>query len=527
MDKQKLIIEPQSSQLKTPLLSVIPALRKTSLFVLLTTGLVLLNACGGPSEQDDDLVGSSSSSSNSSNSSSSSSSSGTINGPLTVQEDDDALCLLEGVTESLHDGFTGSGYANSENAPDTGLVWHVNADQAGAVDITFRYANGSASSRPATLHINGARVYNLDFPSSDDWTVWRDAPISVNLDYGYNTISLLSKQVEGLANIDAMELRGLGLTEGNCASARINGASSLSITTKSQFEAETFTRGADYIAAFDWSFGDSSFASGQSVSHQYTTPGMHTVQLTITDKQGEQSVVQKSFNVLEGAGLSRVFIAGDSTVSTYTDTSSPNDQAGWGQMLHEQFSEQVSVFNHAIGGRTARRFIDEGRLDAVWNEIQAGDYFLVQFGTNDGHKTATYTIDGQSIPYYLEPNTDFKTWLQKYVDGANSRGVKLVFVTPPPRNSAYCTGGNGTGGHAQAMREFAESAGIPLVDLNAKSVSYLKSICPAPTPEDFFLLRADGSVDGTHFQEHGARTLSSMVADGLAEANLPISQHRK
>ena len=39
----------------------------------------------------------------------------------------------------------------------------------------------------------------------------------------------------------------------------------------------------------------------------------------------------------------------------------------------------------------------------------------------------------------------------------------------------------------------------------------------SPSPPDFFLERADGTVDGTHFQERGARKLASFVADGLRE----------
>jgi lysophospholipase L1-like esterase len=222
-----------------------------------------------------------------------------------------------------------------------------------------------------------------------------------------------------------------------------------------------------------------------------------------------------------------VYIAGDSTVSTYADTASPNDQAGWGQMLAEHYTDLVTVENRAIGGRTARRFIDEGLLDAIWEDIAAGDYLLVQFGTNDGHTSATYEIDGQEIPYYLDPDTDFKDYLKFYIDGAEERGVQLVFVTPPPRNSAYCTGGNGTGAHAQAMRELAQAEGIPLADLNEKTVSYLMAICPSPTPEDFFFIRSDGSVDGTHFQENGARIMSGFVADGIAEAGLPLSGYEQ
>jgi lysophospholipase L1-like esterase len=209
------------------------------------------------------------------------------------------------------------------------------------------------------------------------------------------------------------------------------------------------------------------------------------------------------------------FLAGDSIVQTYADTPSSTDQAGWGQMLGAFFDANVSVVNRAIGGRTARRFIDEGRLDAVVDELEPGDYLLVQFGTNDGNRTATYELDGATIPYFLEPGTDFKAYLQRYVDAALGRGAIPVLVTPTPRNSAYCTGGNGTGGHAAAMRELAEADGVALVDLNARAVDYLRAICPAPTPEDFFLLRADGSVDGTHFQENGARILASFVADEL------------
>jgi lysophospholipase L1-like esterase len=222
-----------------------------------------------------------------------------------------------------------------------------------------------------------------------------------------------------------------------------------------------------------------------------------------------------------------VYLAGDSTVSKYTDTASPNDQAGWGQMLHERLDDLATVDNRAVGGRTSRRFIEEGYLDKILASIKPGDYLLVQFGTNDSNKTATYTFNGQTTPYYLDPATDFKTYLRKYVQGARDHQATPVLVTPPPRNSAYCTGGNGTGSYAAAMRELGQSDAVAVVDLNQKAVDYLKAICPSPTPEDFFLVKADGSVDGTHFQEHGARVLAGFVADGIREAKLPLARHLK
>ncbi|WP_437726341.1 rhamnogalacturonan acetylesterase [Sorangium sp. So ce861] len=223
-----------------------------------------------------------------------------------------------------------------------------------------------------------------------------------------------------------------------------------------------------------------------------------------------------------------VYIAGDSTVQTYVN--SPVHQAGWGQMLGEFFDARVHIENRAIGGRTARRFIDEDRLADILDDIQRGDYLLVQFGTNDSNRTATYEHDGATIPYYLDPATDFKSYLEQYITGAQARDAIPVLVTPPPRRS--CTGdshdfGNGLAAHAQAMRELGGELDVPVIDLNEKTLAHLNSIGCVAAGEDFFLVRADGSVDGTHFNETGARTMAGFVADGTADAGLLLAQYRK
>lgn len=223
-----------------------------------------------------------------------------------------------------------------------------------------------------------------------------------------------------------------------------------------------------------------------------------------------------------------VYIAGDSTVSTYADTASPRDQAGWGQMLHEYYDNRVTVDNRARGGRTALWFALEGEADRILSKIKPGDYFLIQFGTNDSHPTATFTVNGRTYQRYADPNTDFKKHLmQYYVTPTRQRGAIPVLVTPPPRNSAYCTGGNSLARWAQAMRELGAANGVAVVDLNQKTVDHLIRICPPPTPENFFMIRPDGSVDGTHFQENGARIMAGFVAEGIAEAGLDLAAYEK
>lgn len=446
---------------------------------------------------------------------------------VTLQESDPATCQVDGLVESEHQGYTGAGYANLDNTPGAGMVWHLVAEQEGRYDLTLYYANGGLADRPARLQANNGIAQVLSFAPTADWSSWQSLRFTVDLDFGSNQITLAATTVEGLANIDKLTVLNGEIRGGNCALSQIaSNGTSYYLGDAAEFKALEYSKGRDFIQGYDWDFGDGQSGSGKTLAHTYSAAGLFTVSLTLTDTQGNQFVTYKEIQVQDAPRSVTVYIAGDSTVSTYADTASTRDQAGWGQMLRQQFTHLVTVDNRAIGGRSARRFIDEGYLEAIWQDIQSGDYLLVQFGTNDGHKTATYTLNGVAIPYYLDPATDFKYYLQKYVDGAKSRGVNLVFVTPPPRNSAYCTGGNGTGAHAQAMRELAAATATPLVDLNSKTVNYLKAICPAPTPEDFFLLRADGSVDGTHFQENGARIMGRMVAEALTEAQVALSRYR-
>lgn len=308
--------------------------------------------------------------------------------------------------------------------------------------------------------------------------------------------------------------------------------SSATVSSNSATEASTSASSSGMGGATAMTTASGSESTQNGVSNSVTTGGM--VGAGGANTSGTSSTADGGVTSTGTGGATgnptepvTLYLAGDSTVSTYADTASPNDQAGWGQMFGAYFVDLVTVDNRAIGGRTARRFIEEGFLQDIADSLQSGDYLFVQFGTNDGNKTATYTLDGQEIPYYLDPATDFKTYLTQYIEVARAHDATPVLVTPPPRNSAYCTGGNGTGAHAEAMRELGEAEGVAVSDLNAKTVTYLTAICPSPTPEDFFLVRGDGTVDGTHFQENGARILAGFVADGVREANLPLAVYLK
>jgi PKD repeat protein len=47
------------------------------------------------------------------------------------------------------------------------------------------------------------------------------------------------------------------------------------------------------ITAYDWSFGDGSNGTGETVNHNYTAPGLYIVELTVTDNDGYQDSTTK------------------------------------------------------------------------------------------------------------------------------------------------------------------------------------------------------------------------------------------
>ncbi|WP_283246439.1 SGNH/GDSL hydrolase family protein [Paenibacillus sp. Marseille-Q4541] len=219
-----------------------------------------------------------------------------------------------------------------------------------------------------------------------------------------------------------------------------------------------------------------------------------------------------------------IYIAGDSTVQTYDPYWKP--EAGWGQMLPRFFSDQVLIKNHAIGGRSTKSFINEGRLDEILKVIQPEDYFLIQFGHNDA------TI---SIPDRYASPADYKEYLRTYIHGAEQRGATPILVTPVGRRDFNPDTGKFNVSfpeYVAAMKEVAVEENTKLVDLSARSVAYYDSIGPEEAKSVF--LHTDpgvygafpnGSADNTHFQEYGAIQLARMVAQSIAELNLPLSEY--
>ena len=237
----------------------------------------------------------------------------------------------------------------------------------------------------------------------------------------------------------------------------------------------------------------------------------------------------------------RILIASDSTVQTYEAFYYP--QMGWGQVFadyvcpgealkdyaaedmaypqcHVYERESIYVENRAIGARSARSFIDEGKWDALLKRANPGDYVLIQWAHND----ATAVRPNR----YITPE-EFDPFLMKYADSLRSRGIYVIFVTPVTRRN--CDDNNGEfkmsfKEYRDVMLSVGEREHIPTVDLNRLSCEYLNSVgpeeakslylwCPAGAyPEGAY---SEGVSDNTHLQEYGAKIYARMIAKSLLE----------
>jgi fibronectin type 3 domain-containing protein len=220
-----------------------------------------------------------------------------------------------------------------------------------------------------------------------------------------------------------------------------------------------------------------------------------------------------------------VYLASDSTVQTYDPYYEP--QAGWGQVIDRYFDDEVAIANHAIGGRSSRSFIEQGRLDAILAEIQPGDYLFVQFGHNDA--TA-------SVPERYTSPDDYKMYLRDhYIAGAIEKGAIPVLVTPVSRRSFDADTGEFNVSfpeYVEKVHELHEETGVAMVDLSASSREYLNAIGPEEAksvflhvPAGVYPNRPNGTTDDTHFQEYGAIQMARLVAEETATLGLPLSEH--
>jgi rhamnogalacturonan endolyase len=128
---------------------------------------------------------------------------------LTIQENTDGFCSVDGSVDNNNSGYTGAGFANTSNATGNGVTWSVNIPVSGTYTLAWRYANGGGADRSGQLMVNSTTVSNISMPITGSWTSWTTTSgTAINLSAGTNLIRLQATTSDGLSNIDYISITG-------------------------------------------------------------------------------------------------------------------------------------------------------------------------------------------------------------------------------------------------------------------------------------------------------------------------------
>ncbi|OMQ10457.1 rhamnogalacturonan acetylesterase [[Flexibacter] sp. ATCC 35103] len=139
----------------------------------------------------------------------------------------------------------------------------------------------------------------------------------------------------------------------------------------------------------------------------------------------------------------KVYLIGDSTMANNNDANA----VGWGVAFPAYCdTTRIEVINKARGGRSTRTFDHEGLWDEVKNQLQAGDFILIQFGHNDagaidkekfrgslkgtGEETQEVTLSDGS----KEIVHTFGWYMTKFIREAKEKGAIPIVLSQTPRN---------------------------------------------------------------------------------------------
>lgn len=203
-------------------------------------------------------------------------------------------------------------------------------------------------------------------------------------------------------------------------------------------------------------------------------------------------------------------IAGDSIKVAFPER-------GWGQLLPDFFNENIVVEDYAQNGRSSRTFIEQGWWQKIIDNVQKGDYVVIQFGHNDS---------AEDRPDRYTPPKQYVENLSRFVDEVKVKGGKPIICTSVVRRrfdakEAFL---DSHGEYVELARQVAKDKNVEMIDMYEKSKDLLINMGKDESASLFLHIKAgenkifpDGKIDNTHFKENGARIMASLFVEGLKE----------
>lgn len=227
-----------------------------------------------------------------------------------------------------------------------------------------------------------------------------------------------------------------------------------------------------------------------------------------------------------------IFMAGDSTMALKPlfknvwdsiagdSIAEPFPEKGWGQVLPEFFNNNVVVEDYAQNGKSSRTFIEQGWWQKIIDNVQKGDYVVIQFGHNDS---------AEDRPDRYTPPADYIKNLTRFVKEVKQKGGKPIICTSVVRRRFDDKGvfQDSHGEYVGLARTVATKNKVPLIDMYEKSKSLLINLGKDESVSLFLHIKEgenknfpNGKIDNTHFREKGAEAMANFFIEGLLEQRI-------
>jgi lysophospholipase L1-like esterase len=221
------------------------------------------------------------------------------------------------------------------------------------------------------------------------------------------------------------------------------------------------------------------------------------------------------------------YIIGDSTVKN-GDGTGKNNQMGWGTVITPFFdTTRIDVRNHAIGGRSSRTFITEGRWEKILATLKKDDYVIMQFGHNDAGPLddtarARGTIRGISedsaeiynpIRKMKEVVHSYGWYMRRYVRETKAKGaIPIVCSLIPRENWKDGKMIRSDDSYTLWAKQIAEQEGAYFIDLNELIAAKYEDLGEHEVHKFF-------PADHTHTNLEGAKLNAEILANELKKIN--------
>ena len=247
-------------------------------------------------------------------------------------------------------------------------------------------------------------------------------------------------------------------------------------------------------------------------------PNFDYIELILTDEPVAEVYDPNQGQQQYSSDKPTIFLAGDSTCMYYDARKKEQSGAeiqGWGAYLQNYFTDNVSVSNHAMAGRSSKKFYDEGRWQTILDNIKQGDYIMIQFAINDAGATNADRYAPICGNVDNPSSGSYEWYMTEFINSAKSKGANPVLVTCTLRFKDYANGKfvPGYDNYNNACKQLAQKNNIPCIDLNTIMVNYYNSI-------SYQTVQSYHMPDGTHFTEQGADMVAGLVSKEVANQNI-------